>query len=88
MSCTDLSRHKIWLGCLAAVLDLYQNGLSPFNLSNTGKVLVLARRGSKRQTRHNHLIARGGESRGYFFVVTGGVSVHLYVTSAWHLCVS
>lgn len=75
------------LSWLAAVSNL--SGITVLQSSRlrTGERLLLTGRSAAKQTGNKSFAVRDAESPGYFFVVTGEVSAHLYITLVSHLCV-
>lgn len=58
---------KVWIGWLAAVLSLNENGVSPCSFPETGVRLPLTGHRTKAQTGHNYFVVRDKESSRYFF---------------------
>lgn len=76
-----------WRGRLAAVFNLDDSSVSPFNFLRTDGRLVLTGPGAAAQTGHNSFVVRDEDSSGYIFIATSGVSANLYVTPGPHLSV-
>lgn len=60
---------EVWLGWLATVLNLDENGVSQCSLPDTGRELLLTGRGAEAQTGHNNFVVKNGGSPGYFVLV-------------------
>lgn len=78
---------EVFLGWLAAVLNLRENEVLPCSLPKADEGLLLTGRGTKTQTGHKYFVVMDGESLGYMFTVTGEVSAHVYVTPWLHVYV-
>lgn len=73
-----------WLGCLAALRELYDSGKHSCSIPNFGGRLVLTGKGAEAHTGRSDVTVRGGQSPGYFSIPTSNKSAHLYVTTGWH----
>lgn len=65
---------EVWVGWLAAALNLNDNGLLPCSHSRPSKILLLTGRSVAAQTGHSDIFVRDGESPRHFFFATGEVS--------------
>lgn len=78
---------KTWIGWLAVVLNLDENGVSPCILPKTDERLLLTKRGAAAQAEQDSFVVKGGESLRYLFTTTVEVIAYLYVTPELHLYV-
>lgn len=77
----------VWLGWLAVVLNLDKKENFTCSFSITYGRLLLTRRWLQTQTEPKDLVAKSGESPGFFIIVTGDTGAHCYVTPWSYLCI-
>lgn len=96
IECVESDESRVWaaqtrkglrdyLGCLATILNLDQNGALPYSLLSTAGILLLTEQGAKAQTEHKNFDDKDEKSPRYFSVVTGELSPLFYVLSELHL---
>lgn len=71
---------NVCLGWRAAVSTLDRTGVFPCNLPESSGRLLLTERSAEKQTKHKDFSVTDGELLGCFFVASGKVCSHLYVT--------
>lgn len=78
---------EVWLGWLAAVLNLDRNFVVPCSLPEIGGRLLLMLCGTEVQTAYDDFVFRIRESPGYFSTVIGERGAQPYVTLKLHVYV-
>lgn len=76
----------VWLGWLAAPLQLDDSWRYSCRLPRTDGILLSTAKGAEEQSGHEGSVLKREQSPGYFFIATFVVRACLYVTSGLHIC--